>query len=106
MGLEVQLDILRPAGRAATCAVMRHTHRTRRFPRHAVIETFSSFYFMQGSNLFLHFIACEPVVVEYRILCIHDFASLDYGERLSHLPNLLGAKVPEPSLVLLWIDAS
>jgi hypothetical protein len=74
--LKVQVDIFRPAGLTAARSVMRNLQRACGCPDSVLIETFSRFFFLQGSFLFLPVIAHMPISTEYRVLCIHGCPSL------------------------------
>jgi len=74
--LKVRVHIFRPAGHTATRAVMRNLCRARGLPGPERIDARSRYFVLQG--LFLPVIAHVLISVEYRILCIHDFPSLEF----------------------------
>jgi hypothetical protein len=76
--LKERVDILRPAGLTATRPVMRNIYGARRLLDPVLIDAFSRFFILQGSFLLLSALAHVVDSVEYRILCIHDFPSMEF----------------------------
>ena len=74
--LKVRVHIFRPAGHTATRAVMRNLCRARGLPGPKRIDARSKYFVLQG---LLPVIAHVLISVEYRILCIHDFPSLNFS---------------------------
>ena len=75
--LKVRVHILRPAGPTATRPVMRNLCRACGLPGPERIDARSRYFVLQG--LFLPVIAHVLISVEYCILCIHDFPSLNFS---------------------------
>jgi len=75
--LKVGVHIFRPAGHTATRAVMRNLCRAGGLPGPERIDAHSRYFVQQG--LFLPVIAHVLISVEYGILCIHDFPSLNFS---------------------------